>query len=170
MGNESKSRAMYLKPYPMRLATRLYDDTPQVVLRNVVGPRQRMLAQIRYNRLLDRFLGMPAYSLGFWSGRVGKELIEIDDVYVAVNRSGRQFVVPVQARVGDNRQGKVHAARDIDWCKKKMPQSICWPILAQFVTSSRIAFLSLCVYEGEIKVVEERHYELVPCQFMDPEV
>lgn len=162
MGSASGRGAMYLKPYPMRFATRLYDDTPQVVLRNIIGPRQRMLAQIRYNRLVDRILGMPAYSLGFWSGKVGKELIEIDDVYIAVNRHGQQVVVPVQARVDNDRHAKIHVMQDIAWCQERLPQSICCPILAQFVNPSRIAFLSLCVCEDEVKVTEERHYELVP--------
>lgn len=48
MGIDRGSGAMKFKPSPMRLATRLYDDTPQVVLRNAVGPRQRMLAQIHF--------------------------------------------------------------------------------------------------------------------------
>lgn len=145
----------------MFFATRLCDDTPQVVLRNAVGPKQRMLAQIRYNRLVDRFLGLPAYSIGSWSGKIGKERFEIDDLYVANNRRGQQLIVPVQARDGKNRHDKIHTMQDIAWCQAKLPQSICFPILVQTMNPSRIVFLSLCEVNGEVKVSEERHYELV---------
>lgn len=56
-------------------AEQFLDDTPRIVLQNAVGARQRILAQIRHNRLIDRFFGLPSYSLGSWSGKFGKTQI-----------------------------------------------------------------------------------------------
>lgn len=160
---------MKTNPNPMRLATQLYDDTPRVVLQSVVGAKQRLLAQIRYNRLVDCFLGATAYSLGVWSGKVGRELIEIDEVYVAVDKHGRQFIVPVQAKGGKDQHGIVQTAQDIAWCQANLPELICRPISVQFVTSTKIAMFALAICDGEIKVAEERHYELVPAKSVTEE-
>ena len=87
--------------------------------------------------------------------------IEIDEVYVAVDKHGRQFVVPVQAKGGRDQHGVVQTAQDIAWCEQKLPDLICRPISVQFVTATKIAMFELVADGGIIKVAEERHYELV---------
>jgi DNA-binding CsgD family transcriptional regulator len=65
------------------------DATPEIVLRYAQGDEQALLAQLRYNRLIDVFLGIATYSLQNHlrtSIRVdrGRTQIEIDELYVGV--------------------------------------------------------------------------------------
>ena len=143
-------------------AEQFLDDTPRIVLQNAVDARQRILAQIRYNRLIDRFFGLPSYSLGSWSGKFGKTQIEIDEVYVAVDKHGRQFVIPVQAKGGHDHHGVVQTFQDIAWCAHKLPDLISRPVSVQFVSDTELAMFELCEKNGVVKIVDEKHYELVP--------
>jgi hypothetical protein len=43
----------------------------------------------------------------------------------------------------------------------------CRPISAQFISSDQIALFELTIEDDEIRVVEERHYRLVPASELD---
>ena len=88
--------------------------------------------------------------------------IEIDEVYVGVDKYGRQFVVPVQAKGGNDKHGVVQTQQDIACCEAKFPTLICRPVSAQFMANKRIAMFELTLQDGDVKVVAERHYQLVP--------
>ena len=61
---------------------------------------QALLARVRYNRLIDVFLGIACYSLQnhFRTTVSGIGQVETDEVYVGVDKSGAHYVVPVQAK------------------------------------------------------------------------
>ena len=124
------------------------------------------MAKVRYNRLVDIFLGITAYSLQNHLRTTVKSIgqIEIDEVYVGVDKYGRQFVVPVQAKGGNDRRGIVQTQQDIACCREKYPNLVCRPISAQFMANNRIAMFELTAANEEIKVVDEKHYQLVPSQ------
>ena len=89
--------------------------------------------------------------------------IEIDEVYVGVDRYGCQYIIPVQAKGGSDQLSTVQAKQDIACCGEKFPNLICRAISAQFMDDSKIAIFELCLDEdGLVKTVEERHYQLVP--------
>ena len=67
----------------------------------------------------------------------------------------------MQAKGGKGQHGIVQAAQDIAWCQGNLPERICRPASVQFVSATKIAMFALVVCDGEIKVAEERHYELV---------
>ncbi len=56
---------------------------------------QALLARVRYNRLVDIFLGIRAYSLQIHlrTNVKSKGQIEIDEIYVGVDRHGSQYNV-----------------------------------------------------------------------------
>lgn len=87
--------------------------------------------------------------------------IEIDEIYVGIDRHGRQFVVPMQAKAGKDRHGVMQTRQDIECCAQKFPDLICRAISAQFMTNHRIAMFELMIVDGEVKVVDEKHYQLV---------
>lgn len=151
-------------PNPNLLSIKIPDATPEIIGRYALGDEQALLAKVRYNRLIDLFLGATAYSLqNHLRTKVpGIGQIEIDEVYVAVDKHGRQFVVPVQAKGGNDQHGVVQTSQDIAWCEQRLPSLICRPISVQFATESKIAMFELFDDSGTFKVVEERHYELVP--------
>ncbi len=87
--------------------------------------------------------------------------IEIDEINVGIDKFGRQFVIPVQAKGGSDKHGVVQTQQDIACCAEKFPALICRAVSAQFMSDNKIALFELTVEDGDIKVVEERHYQLV---------
>ena len=150
-------------PNPNLLSIKIPDATPEIIGKYALGDEQALLAKVRYNRLIDIFLGVTAYSLqNHLRTKVpGIGQIEIDEVYVAVDKHGRQFIVPVQAKGGKDQHGVVQTTQDIAWCGQKLPDLLCRPVSVQFVTATKIAMFELVDDSGTIKVAEEKHYELV---------
>lgn len=139
------------------------DATPEIIGAYALGDEQALLAKVRYNRLVDIFLGITAYSLQNHLRTTVKGIgqIEIDEVYVGIDRHGRQFVVPVQAKGGSDKHGVVQTQQDIAFCQQAFKHLLCRPISAQFMSDDRIAMFELTVSDGVIKVVDEKHYQLV---------
>jgi hypothetical protein len=119
--------------------------------------------------LIDIFLGLAAYSLQNHLRTTVSSIgqVEIDEIYVAVDRHGRQFVLPVQAKGGSDQLSVVQTKQDIACCAEKYPNLICRAISAQFMENDLIALFELTVVNDEVKVIEERHYRLVPSDQID---
>jgi hypothetical protein len=79
-----------------------------------------------------------------------------------VSRSGQQFAVPVQAKGGHDRLGTIQTLQDIACCAEKFPNLTCRPVSAQFMADDVIAMFELTVQKGQVRIVEEKHYLLVP--------
>ena len=145
-------------------AIKIPDATPEIISHNALDDEQALLAKIRYNRLVDTFMGITAYSMQnhLRTTVEGIGQIEIDEIYVGVNRHGTQFVVPVQAKRLSDKVGATQALQDIACCAQKFPGLVCRPVAAQFIDNGVIAMLELVEDDGDVKLVEERHYRLVP--------
>ena len=146
------------------ITIKIPDSTPEIVLTNALSDEQALLAKVRYNRLIDVFLGVAAYSLQnhLRTSVEGIGQIEIDEIYVAVDSNGRQYVLPVQAKVGKDELGVVQTSQDIACCAVKYPHLICRAISTQFMEEDLIAMFELTVENDQVKVVREKHYRLVP--------
>lgn len=154
-----------IAPNPSLVTIKIPDATPEIISSHALSDEQALLAKVRYNRLIDIFLGITASSLQNHLRTTVKGLgqIEIDEVYVGVDRHGCQYIVPVQAKGGNDQLSTVQAKQDIACCAEKFPSLVCRPISAQFMDDSRIAMFELCLDDsGLVKVAEERHYRLVP--------
>jgi hypothetical protein len=151
-------------PNPQMVAIKIPDATPEIVAAYALSDEQALLAKVRYNRLLDIFLGVAAYSLQnhLRTTVSGLGQVEIDEIYVAIDKRGRQYVVPVQAKGGNDRLSTVQTRQDIACCAEKFPQLICRAISAQFIETELIALFELGFSGEEIRILEERHYKLVP--------
>lgn len=139
------------------------DATPEIIGSYTLNDEQALLAKVRYNRLIDTFLGITAYSLQNHLRTTVKGVgqIEIDEVYVGVDRHGVQYVIPVQAKGGTDQLSVVQAKQDIACCAEKFPGLVCRSISAQFMEDDRIAIFELTVQDDQVRIVEERHYKLV---------
>ncbi len=146
------------------IAIKIPDATPEIISAYALNDEQALLAKVRYNRLIDIFLGMATYSLQNHLRTTVKGIgqIEIDELYVGVDKSGVQYIVPVQAKGGKDQIGVTQAAQDIACCAEKYPSLICRAISAQFMADDTIAMFELTVDDGQIRVVAEKHYKLVP--------
>ena len=145
------------------LTIKVPDATPQIIGAYALGDEQALLAKVRYNRLVDVFLGITAYSLQNHLRTTVKDVgqIEIDEIYVGIDRHGRQFVVPVQAKGGSDKHGVVQTQQDVAFCEQAFKNLVCRPVSAQFMSDERIAMFELTVMDGVIRVVDEKHYQLV---------
>lgn len=145
------------------LTIKIPDSTPEIIGAYALGDEQALLAKLRYNRLIDIFLGIAAYSLQnhLRTQVKGVGQIEIDEIYVGIDVKGRQFVVPVQAKGGTDKHGATQTMQDVMCCQAKFPKLICRPVSAQFISERKLALFELAVVKGEVKVIHEKHYELV---------
>lgn len=152
-----------IEPSQHLVTVKVPDATPEIILAYAQSDEQALLAKVRYNRLIDIFLGIATYSLQnhLRTTIKGVGQIEIDEIYVGVDKFGRQFVIPIQAKVGKDQHGVVQTMQDIAWCKEKYPSLICRAVSAQFLPSEKIALFELTLEDGEVRVVDERHYHLV---------
>jgi hypothetical protein len=146
------------------IAIKIPDATPEIIAAYALTHEQSLLAKVRYNRLIDIFLGIASYSLQNHLQTFVKKMgqIEIDEVYVGINRHGQQFVIPVQAKGGMDQLGVTQTRQDIACCLQKFPNLTCRPVSAQFMSDDTIALFELALQGDEVKVVEEKHYKLVP--------
>ncbi|MGO4881504.1 MAG: endonuclease [Bryobacteraceae bacterium] len=153
-------------PNPSMIAIKIPDATPEIIAAYALSDEQALLAKVRYNRLLDIFLGLTTYSLQnhlrTTVKSMGDSQIEIDEVYVGVNKHGEQFSLPVQAKGGSDRLSVVQTAQDIACCKEKFSGLTCRPISAQFMSDEIIAMFELALDGEDVKLLEEKHYKLVP--------
>lgn len=170
----STGRSKYsfdLVPFQVRVrpnlaltVTKIPDATPEIIASSALGDEQALLALVRYNRLIDVFLGVASYSLQNHLRTTAKGVgqVEVDEVYVAVDRYGRQFILPVQAKGGNDEIGITQTEQDMAVCAQKWPNMICRPISAQFVADGRIALFELALQDDQVRVRREAHYKLVP--------
>jgi hypothetical protein len=152
-------------PRPDMEAIKVPDSTPEIIAKYAQSDEQALLARVRYNRLIDIFLGIATYSLQNHLRTTVKDLgqIEIDELYVGLSRSGQQFTIPVQAKGNSDKLSSAQAEQDYLWCRERYPVLTCRPISAQFMPDRTIALFELSVdSENEVHVAEERHYRLVP--------
>ena len=144
-------------------AIKIPDATPEIIATYSLSDEQALLAKVRYNRLIDIFLGIATYSLQNHLRTTVKSVgqIEIDELYVGVDRRGRQFIVPVQAKRGSDKLGSIQIRQDMAYCAKKFPSLICRSIAVQFMANDLIAMFELTLDDGQVKILDERHYKLV---------
>lgn len=170
---EGRGRSLYcfrlvtenrIVPNKQLSAIKVPDATPEIVSSLALSDEQALLAKVRYNRLLDIFLGMATYSLQNHLRTTVRNLgqVEIDEIYVGIDKRGAQFVLPVQAKGGADQLSVVQAKQDIACCQEKFPNLDCRAISAQFIATDLIALFELTLDDGMVKIVEEKHYRLVP--------
>lgn len=155
-----------IEPNPKLVETKIPDATPEIVAAYALSDEQALLAKVRYNRIVDLFLGVAAYSLQNHLRTTVQDVgqIEIDEIYVGLDKYGCHYVIPLQAKGGNDRLSVVQAKQDILCCTEKFPHLICRPLSAQFISDDLIAMFELTLEKDEIRIVDERHYKLVPSE------
>ncbi|HTE25416.1 hypothetical protein [Flavitalea sp.] len=153
--------------------TKVLNATPGIIARYAMSDEQALLAKIRYNRLVDIFTGYTCYSLQnhFRTTVSSIGQIETDEVYVGIDKRGVHYVIPVQAKGGNDKLGVVQIEQDFEMAKEKFATLICKPIAAQFMKDGKIALFEFEMQGGEITVASEKHYRLVePHELSDDEL
>jgi hypothetical protein len=164
------ARENRIVPRAELLTIKVPDATPELIWNYKLEDEQALLAVVRYNRLVDIFLGLTTYSLQNHLRTTVKGIgqIEIDELYAGIDTQGCHYVVPVQAKGGNDKISVVQTQQDIMACAEKFPGVKCRALSVQFMDDDVIAMFKLTVEKDEVKVVEERHYKLVPAEELDP--
>ncbi len=159
------SRLAYVEPTPGLLVRKIPDATPQIISNYALGDEQALLAKVRYNRLIDIFLGITSYSL---QNHLRTKIpnygqIEIDELYVGIDSQGAQYVVPVQAKAGTDRLGVIQTIQDTIFCQTNLKYANCLArtVSAQFMLDDVIALFELAFDGDDVSIVREKHYQLV---------
>jgi hypothetical protein len=151
-----------IEPNPALALVKIPDSTPEIITAYAQSDEQALLAKVRYNRLIDIFLSVAAYSLQSHLRTTVADYgqIEIDEVYVGVDKQGRQFIIPVQAKGGKDRHSVVQTKQDMLFCEERYPSLICRAVSAQFMENELIAMFELGLEDGKVVIQQERHYRL----------
>ena len=139
------------------------DATPEIIAHYAASDEQALLAKVRYNRLIDIFLRITAYSLQNHLRTQIPEIgqIEIDELYVGIRNTGQQFIVPVQAKGGNDQISDTQVAQDLEFCKRRFPALTPRLVAVQFVASDVIVMFELTFQKDDLKVIDEKQYILV---------
>lgn len=158
------ARPLNIVPNESLAETKVPDATPGVISMYALSDEQALLAKLRYNRLIDIFTGVAAYSLQSHLRTTVPDVgqVETDEVYVGIDRRGAQYIIPVQAKGGSDRLSPVQIEQDIGLCASKFPDLICRPMAAQFMAADLIALFEFEKPETGLAISSEKHYRLVP--------
>lgn len=161
--------ATRIKPREELVRIAIPDATPEVIRAYALDDEQALLAIVRYNRLIDTFLGLTTYSLQNHLRTTVKGIgqIEIDELYIGLDKQGCHYMIPVQAKGGKDQIGVVQTTQDIRFVEQRFTGMRCGAVAAQFMEEHIIALFELTLQGDEVKVVDERHYQLVPADQLD---
>jgi hypothetical protein len=158
------NKLTHIKPTNGLLVRKIPDATPEIISGYALTDEQALLAKVRYNRLIDIFLGVTAYSL---QNHLRTKIpnygqIEIDELYVGLDSRGAQYIVPVQAKGGSDILGVIQTIQDVTFCQTEKRYQNCIPraVSAQFLTDDTIALFETTFDGDEVSIVRERHYKL----------
>ncbi len=158
-----------IKPGSHYYPVKVPDATPEIVRLYTSGTdEQALLTRVRYNRLVDIFTDLTCYSvqnhLRTTVSHIGQ--VEIDEIYVGVNKRGTHFILPCQAKSPGDQFGIAQVMQDMALCQERYPTAVCKPVALQFTAENNVAMLELAVREEsnilKLNVVEEKHSQLVP--------
>jgi hypothetical protein len=151
-------------PTERMVETKIPDATPGVITKWALNDEQALLAQLRYNRLIDIFTRVTCYSLQNHLRTTAPQIgqVETDEVYIGVDRGGAQYVFPVQAKGGNDQISVVQIEQDFALCADKFEDLICRPIAAQFTGENRIALFDFEETDDGVAIRSEKQYKLVP--------
>lgn len=136
-----------IKPRTDLITIGIPNATPEIIRAYALDDEQALLAIVRYNRLIDTFLGLTTYSLQnhLRTTVAGVGQIEIDELYFGMDSFGCHYAIPVQAKGGTDQISVVQTKQDLAWCAQKFPGVRARAISAQFMDDERVAIFELAV-------------------------
>ena len=169
------SKLSHIVPTPGLMVRKIPDATPGVINQHALTQEQALLAKVRYNRLIDIFLGITSYSLQnhLRTKIINYGQIEIDELYIGVNTNAAQFIVPVQAKGGSDKLGVIQTIQDIIFCRQgnkagnKYVNLTPRAVSTQFMANNIIAMFELDFDGDDVSIVQEKHYQLVEAGEID---
>jgi hypothetical protein len=121
------NKLTHIRPTNGLLVRKIPDATPEIIARYALTDEQALLAKVRYNRIIDIFLGITASSLlnHLRTNIPNYGQIEIGELCVGLDSRGAQYIVPVQAKGGSDVLGAIQTIQDITFCQTEMKYRDC---------------------------------------------
>ena len=158
-GNSTIEIPSHLKIYPIPYAV------PEIVAANLANDEQGLLTLVRYNRLLDVFTGLACFHLQSHvrTQVKGHGQIEVDELYVGVDKDGRGFVLPVEAKDAGELLGVDKVVSLTLFARAKYPRLICRPIAVMREADHQITCIEFEPVSdlSKVSILEIRRYQLV---------
>jgi hypothetical protein len=143
----------------------VYEATPEIIAQYAFDDEQALLAKVRYNRLIDTFLGITAHSLQNHLRTSVDDVgqIEVDELYVGHDGEGIQYVVPVQAKGRSDKLSIVQTEQDLAFCagNDKFKDCKVRCVSAQFLPDGRIHLFELAANGSDVEVIQQKRYRLI---------
>ncbi len=138
---------------------------PEIVAANLARDEQGLLTIARYNRLLDVFTGLACFHLQSHvrTHIKGHGQVEIDDLYVGVDKEGIGYVLPVEGKEEGESLGRDKAVALTKFARFKFPNLRCRPIAIARQADEVFACIEFEPTESvaSVAVLEIRRYRLV---------
>lgn len=148
-----------LKLFPIPYAV------PEIVAMNLANDEQGLLTIARYNRLLDVFTGLACFHLQshIRTHVKGHGQIEVDELYVGVDKDGRGYVLPVEGKVVGESLGIDKAVGLTHFASTKFPNLTCRPIAVLRQAHDIIACVEFEPAHdiSKVSVLDIRRYQLI---------
>lgn len=148
-----------LKSFPIPYAV------PDIVAAHLPRDEQGLLTIARYNRILDVFTGLACFHLQSHvrTQIKGHGQVEIDELYVGVDKDGRGFVLPVEGKEEGESLGIDKAVSLTLFAKSKYPDLVCRPVAIIREGENQMACVEFepSTEIEKVSVVEMRRYVLV---------
>ena len=155
---------------PLMAETLIPDSTPALIQLYRQSDEQALLAIIRYNRLVDIFTRLSCFSVQshLRTSLRGSGQIEVDELYVGIDRRGAHYVIPIEVKSATDRIGYVQVDNMFELCSQRFPNLNPRVLGAQFVDEDLIALFEFERRRNSpaIDIVSEKHYRLVPHEEM----
>ncbi len=149
----------HIKAYPIPYAV------PDIVASNIATDEQGLLTIVRYNRLLDVFTGLACFHLQshIRTQIAGHGQVEIDDLYVGVDKDGRGYVLPIEAKDKGEYLGIDKAVALTLFAKCRYPKLICRPLAVVREQVDQFVFVEFDPSQvlRKVEVRDMRRYLLV---------
>ncbi len=162
------SQISKIEPASNRQKIKIPDATPEIVkMYAPANDEQALLTKVRYNRIIDLFMGITCYSVQnhLRTTVEGIGQIEVDEIYLGVSKNGTHYVFPCQAKSPGDKFGIVQVLQDISFCRSRYSSVICRPVALQFLDDDSFAIMEITVEEEKnilkLAVIDEKHYRLV---------
>ena len=148
-----------LKIFPIPYAV------PEIVAANLANDEQGLLTVARYNRLLDVFTGLACFHLQshIRTHVKGHGQIEVDELYVGVDKDGRGYVLPVEGKVIGESLGIDKAVGLTLFASAKYPHLTCRAIALLREAEDIVTCIEFEPADdiSKVSVLDLRRYQLV---------
>jgi len=136
---------------------------PEIVDQSVGQDEQGIVTRARYNRLVDVFTGLAAFHLQSHVRTViSRKQIEIDDLYVAVDKQGKRYCVPIEAKTGREKTSYGQVSNMAKFAETRFPDFACRPLLINGVCHDLFHIVEFIASTDprKIRIVDQRLYRL----------